>query len=152
MSKKNYLYFLSTLSLLLFSKLYAQQNPVTPAAADRASSIAKESRQDRANRPVVTDSICRGYQMPQAYLAYMKKNPGCKISGPYQGEIQTTPVSKKGNKNLEKAFSNCIKQDCAGISADWYIDGTWRIHKTLSRSGFRPDENSYSCTFLLEGC
>ena len=102
MSKKNYLYFLSTLSLLLFSKLYAQQNPVTPAAADRASSIAKEARQDRANRPVVTDSICRGYQMPQAYLAYMKKNPGCKIRGLTREKFKLHQLARKETRTWKR--------------------------------------------------
>ena len=99
-----------------------------------------------------SDSICRGYKIPEAQIDSMKKKKGCKIRGPFQGEIQTKASNKKGTHNLEKALAACIKQNCAGISADWYIDGTWTIHKKLSRGGFRSDENSYGCTFLVTGC
>ena len=103
-------------------------------------------------RNAASDSICRGYQIPKALVDSMKKKKGCKIRGPFQGEIQTRASEQKATQNLEKALTACIKQNCAGISADWYIDGTWRIHKKLSRGGFRPDENSYGCTFLVTGC
>tara|TARA_Y100000389_G_C17139691_1_gene354301 strand:- start:119 stop:562 length:444 start_codon:yes stop_codon:yes gene_type:complete len=98
------------------------------------------------------DSICRGYKIPKAQVSYMKKKKGCKIRGPFQGEIQTNAIDKKGTQSLEKALAECIKQKCAGISADWYIDGTWVMHKKLSRGGFRTNESSYGCTFLLTSC
>ena len=71
----------------------------------------------------------------------------CVARGPYQGEIDGKSLKPSG-LFLDDALVECVENPrCSGVSTDWYIDGFWSL--VSAQSGFRIDESSYGCSFLV---
>ncbi len=111
---------------------------------DQEDEIFRRMTPEEANGlPAVEDSICRSFttREPRTFNQ-------CRFIGPFQGELETGGKSALFD-TLEGAMGACAGDlSCMGVSTDWYTGAPW--FPVSTSTVFRPDENSYGCSFIIQ--
>ena len=135
----------------------AQESAAAPAAEAPASeaAVAEAAAPEAPARPegpkvgppppmaTAGVGVCRGYGAPEDFDA-----KGLSIRGAFPGELGGTALSEP--QDYASALRACVDNpECSGITSSWYLDFPFVAMK--AEGAFRPDDNSYGCTTLVEG-